>query len=115
MAKTSDILKGLVSLKRQHAEQRVVKVQNQINDIDKEIHLTREALSRLDENDGGEVGADFRQRSAIIEGALNKIKRLAASRTELEAELVQARSAFQNAIYSEGQLEDMRMAKGKKS
>jgi|GEM_PF-6008777 len=115
MAKTPDILTGLVGLKRQHAEQRVAKVQNEISDLDKEINLAREALTRLDENDRGEVGADFRQRSAIIQGALHKIKRLSASREGLEAELAQARSAFQNAIYSEGQLEEMQAIKGKKN
>lgn len=114
MTKTSDILKGLVSLKRQHAEQRVAKVQNQIDSIDKEITQTRAILTRLDENDGGDVGADYSQRSAIIEGTLKKIALLMAARAELEAELSQARSAFQNAIFSEGQLEEMRLAKGGK-
>ena len=105
-SRQAGVLKKIVSVKRQKAEQDMLRLQQDVRRIEAEIAALRTRLSALDQTADEFDGASLARRHGHVEQMVARIDALqtglAARRVELEA----AREALKRVMHSQGRLEE---------
>jgi hypothetical protein len=104
MAKQKDVLKKIVALKRQSAEQRVRALQNDIDRIEIAIQAHIAGLNGLDEAKGGFDALRLAQEHGHPAKLIADIRAAEAALTVKRAELHAAREALKHVFHSQERL-----------
>lgn len=111
MAKQKDVLKKIVALKRQSAEQRVLVLQTDAEKIEASISRLRAGLAAMDSTAAGFDALRLAEENGHVRKVVDDIKAAQAALQEKQLEVSEAREALKRAFHSESRLGEI-TAKG---
>jgi len=111
MAKQKDVLKKIVALKRQGAEQRLLILQTEAERIEAAIRQMRAGLATMDNTTAGFDALWLAEQNGHVRKVISDINAAQAALAMKQTEVSEAREALKRAFHSENRLGEI-TAKG---